>query len=58
MAYWKQNGKVDMMQALDKANKSYVDVMNRCRQFDNQLMNDAEAAGNKEYAELCALAYR
>ena len=58
MAYWKQNGKVDMMQALDKANKSYADVMNRCRQFDNQLMNDAEAVGNKEYAELCALAYR
>lgn len=58
MAYWKQNGKMDMMQALDKANKNYADVMNRCRQFDVELMNSAEAAGNKEYADLCALAYR
>lgn len=58
MAYWKQNGKVDIMQALDKANHTYTDVMNRCRRFDSKLMNDAEAAGNREYAELCALAYR
>lgn len=58
MAYWKQNGKVDMIQALEQANKNYKDVMNRCRQFDTRLMDDAEAAGGKEYAELCALAYR
>lgn len=58
MAYWKQNGKIDIMQALDKANHTYTDVMNRCRRFDSKLMNDAEAAGNREYAELCALAYR
>lgn len=58
MAYWKQHGKVDMIQALADANKNYQEVMKRCRQFDTRLMNDAEAAGGKEYAELCALAYR
>ena len=58
MAYWKHDGKVDMMQALEKANATYPAVMERCRRFDTQLMNEAEKAGNKEYAELCALAYR
>ncbi|MDF9831712.1 DUF4965 domain-containing protein [Parabacteroides sp. PF5-6] len=58
MAYWKQDGKVDMVQALEKANANYANVMERCRKFDAQLMRDAEKAGNKQYAELCALAYR
>lgn len=58
MAYWKHDGKVDMIQALDKANADYTSIMNRCRAFDTRMMNDAEKAGGKEYAELCALAYR
>lgn len=58
MAYWKHDGKVDMMQALEKAKTNYASVMERCHKFDTELMNDAEKAGNKEYAELCALAYR
>lgn len=58
MAYWKQDGKIDMIQALGKANKNYSKVMDRCRKFDVQMMKDAEKAGNKQYAELCALAYR
>lgn len=58
MAYWKQDGKVDIIQALEKANKAYPTVMERCRKFDAQMMTDAEKAGNKQYAELCAMAYR
>ena len=58
MAYWKHDGKVDMIQALEKACANYASVMDRCRKFDIQMMNDAEKAGNKEYAELCAIAYR
>ncbi len=58
MAYWKQDGKVDIMQALAKADAEYEDLMERCRDFDNQLMDKAFKAGGKEYAELCALAYR
>ena len=58
LPYWKKDGKVDIYQAFEKANKEYASVMNRCRQFDNQLMEDAEQAGGKEYADLCALAYR
>ena len=32
--------------------------MKRCEKFDAELMADAQQAGGKEYAELCALAYR
>ena len=32
--------------------------MNQCSAFDNQLLTDAEEAGGKKYAEMCALAYR
>ena len=38
--------------------KEYRSVMERCRHFDTRLMEDAEKAGGKEYAELCAIAYR
>jgi hypothetical protein len=56
--YWKHNGKTDIMQAFERANKDYLSVMKRCNTFDTNMMNDAERAGGKEYAELCALAYR
>jgi hypothetical protein len=57
-AYWKRNGKVHIADAFAKAEKTYRSVMQKCRRFDAQMMNDAERAGGKEYAELCALAYR
>ena len=57
-AYWKHNGAVDILQAFEKANDQYQSVMQRCAAFDVQMMNDAERVGGKEYAELCALAYR
>jgi hypothetical protein len=57
-AYWKHNGKVDILQAFEKANDEYASRMKRCAAFDTRMMNDAEKAGGMEYAELCALAYR
>lgn len=58
MAYWKHDGEVDILNAFEKARANYASVMKQCRKFDAQLMKDAEKAGNKKYAELCALAYR
>lgn len=40
------------------AEEDYKEVMAKCYAFDRQLMADAYLAGGKEYAELCALAYR
>ncbi len=57
-AYWKHEGDVTIYDAFERANKEYASVMDQCRSFDIQLMNDAEKAGGKKYAELCALAYR
>ncbi len=58
MAYWKHNGEKNIRQAFEEASEQYRSLMNRCRRFDNRLMEDAEKTGGKEYAELCAVAYR
>lgn len=58
MAYWKHDGKVDIYQAFEKAQSSYTSLMATCEEFDKNLLKETEAAGGKEYAELCALSYR
>jgi hypothetical protein len=57
-AYWTHDGTVTINQALDKSYANYDAVTQRCQEFDLQLMTDATNAGNKEYAELCAICYR
>lgn len=57
-AYWKHNGAVSIFDAFERFKAAYPSLMDRCRQFDIELMDEAEKAGGKEYAELCALAYR
>ena len=44
--------------AFERAKANYASVMERCRAYDQMILNDAEKAGGKEYSELCALAYR
>ena len=58
LPYWKHEGKVDIFQAFERAEKNYSSLLSRCDAFDQTMMKDAENAGGKEYAELCALAYR
>lgn len=58
MAYWKHNGKKNIRQAFEESAQAYRSLMKRCRDFDNRLMEEAERAGGKAYADLCALAYR
>lgn len=57
-AYWKRNGQVDIYRAFEKMNEAYPVIMAKCCALDNRLMDEALKTGNKEYAELCALAYR
>ncbi len=56
--YWTKNGTVDIYQAFKSADKDYSSIMKRCGDFNKAMMNDANKAGGKKYAELCALAYR
>ncbi|GBU06945.1 glutaminase [Bacteroidales bacterium] len=58
MAYWKHNGAIGIFDAFERAKSNYQSVMNRCRSFDLELISEAENAGGKEYAEICALTYR
>lgn len=58
LPYWKHNGKVDIYQAFERAARNYDALMIRCGAFDKKVMADAEKAGGREYAELCATVYR
>jgi len=58
MAYWKHDGKVSIFDAFERAKENYESVMQRCRAYDAMILNDAEQAGGRKYAEICALAYR
>ena len=58
MAYWKHDGKVSIFDAFERAKENYESIMQRCRAYDAMILNDAEQAGGRKYAELCALAYR
>jgi hypothetical protein len=56
---WWRNGKDStMLSQLTKAAAEYKKILQRCDAFDERLYADATAAGGKEYADVCVLAYR
>lgn len=56
--YWNKNGDKSIFDAFNSAAMEYSSLIKRCDSFDRELMLDAEKAGGRKYAELCALAYR
>jgi hypothetical protein len=56
--YWNKDGSSSIEAAFATANKEYADLKQKSSQFDYDLMVEATEKGGKEYAELCALAYR
>ena len=56
--YWAHNGNVSIFDQFEKLNSSYSSIMQRCRQWDKQLYDDAFAAGNAKYAEILSGSYR
>lgn len=58
MAWWRNNGAVNIQDALTAAQKEFEKVKELCDSFDEQVRNDAIEAGGEKYAELCELAYR
>ena len=56
--YWAHNGNVSIFDQFEKLNSSYSSIMQRCRQWDKQLYDDAFAAGNAKYAEILSGPYR
>jgi Domain of unknown function (DUF4965)/Domain of unknown function (DUF1793)/Domain of unknown function (DUF5127)/Domain of unknown function (DUF4964) len=55
--YWRRNG-WEASDLLHAAAVNYEKVIQECQQFDQDLMADLTRTGGKEYAQLCALAYR
>lgn len=56
--YWNKKGDKTIEQVFAEANKDFNKLSEKCSEFDYELMTEATKAGGKEYAELCALAYR
>lgn len=56
--YWNAQGDKTIEQAFASAANDYESLTKKCNDFDYDLMTKATESGGKEYAELCALAYR
>ncbi|MGQ8338827.1 glutaminase domain-containing protein, partial [Sunxiuqinia sp. A32] len=57
-AWWTKEGTVSIDDAMELAVAEHDQIMNSCADFDNQLWEETVAAGGKEYADLCVLAFR
>src|SRR5699024_892160 len=55
--YWNREGNKSVVGEILAAMNDYSSVMDKCVQFDKQLMKAALAAGGEKYAALAALAY-
>lgn len=56
--YWNRKGDRFITQLLVRASQEHESLLHRAYAFDRSLMEEAYRTGGKEYAELCALAYR
>lgn len=56
--WWNTDGNNSILDEFAKANKDYPGLIEKCNKFDAKLMIDAQKAGGRNYADLCALAYR
>ena len=57
-AYWNRDGKKTIESVFAAANAEFKSLMEKCKKFDAELIAKSSKAGGREYAELCALAYR
>ncbi len=58
MAWWKEEGKIDMQDILLRATRDHRLVRKQCITFDNDLWKRSVASGGEKYAEMCVLAFR
>jgi hypothetical protein len=56
--WWKLDPTMTMDKLLQLANTQYNEVIQKCKQIDKIIYNDALAAGGENYAKLCITAYR
>lgn len=56
--WWRRDGQATALSMLKAAQDDYGKLMEACRDFDQQLFENAKKAGGEKYAQLCNLAYR
>lgn len=56
--YWNRTGNKMIEEVFSDADSNYDVIIEQCRNLDHEIMTKARYIGGKEYAELCALAYR
>ena len=56
--WWRRDPAMTMDKALQAAEADYSRLRQKATAFDQRLYADAQAAGGKQYADLCQLAYR
>ncbi len=56
--WWKLDPTMTMDKLLQLANTQYNEVIQKCKQIDKIIYNDALSAGGENYAKLCITAYR
>ena len=56
--WWRRDPATTMPSTLQAAEADYARLRQKATAFDQQLRQEAEAAGGREYARLCELAYR
>ena len=56
--WWKLDPAMTMDKLLQLANTQYNEVIQKCKQIDKLIYNDALSAGGENYAKLCITAYR
>ena len=56
--YWAHEGKVSIFDMFQRLQRDYAGIMQRCRNFDKVIYDDALASGNEHYAEILSASYR
>jgi hypothetical protein len=57
-AYWTHEGTVSIFQLFRRMNSQYASIMQRCRDFDRRIYDDAFQVGGAHYAEMLSGVYR
>ncbi|HEX3725908.1 MAG TPA: DUF4965 domain-containing protein, partial [Pirellulales bacterium] len=57
-AWWRRDPAMTPEKMLADAEHDYPELVRRCDDFDQQVMETAARAGSPQYSELCQLAYR
>jgi hypothetical protein len=57
-AWWRRDSSATAEKMLQTAAQQHEQVIEKCKNFDQRIWDDANKAGGEEYARLCALCYR